>query len=147
MPSSTRLLALFVVALLPPAACSNTEKVGDTPDGSEGADTQNDAPTSRRISADHRQDRCLALLSGDQPDLCPQRPVLLGICDPASATCAASINKCALTGGPCLTSTNAALSSVPAACAARAPAWPTARRASIPPRAAAARATPVCARR
>ncbi len=96
MPSSLRLSSGFAIVLLVFAACSSTTSIGKYPDGSAG-----NKDTTGQTGDVTPSPYCLAV--GQQcatsADCC------LGICDPASATCAASINKCTATGGGCVAST------------------------------------------
>ena len=96
MPSSTRLWSVTAALLFGFAACSSKEPIGSYPDGSAG---NKDVPV---LGFDVTPSPyCLAF---GQPcakgaDCCST------LCDPATLTCAASINVCTATGGGCAAST------------------------------------------
>ena len=96
MPSSIRTTIVFAAAALAFAACSSTASVGKYPDGSTST-----ADARTKVGDATPSALCLAFgqtcVSGG--DCCS------GLCDPASATCVASINKCTTTGGACASST------------------------------------------
>ena len=96
MPSSIRTTIVFAAAALAFAACSSTASVGKYPDGSTST-----ADARTKVGDATPSGLCLAFgqtcVSGG--DCCS------GLCDPASATCVASINKCTTTGGACASST------------------------------------------
>jgi hypothetical protein len=98
MPSSIRLSTAFAAALVALGACSNSQNIGNYPDGGGGSWGNTDvAPGTDIIPSVF----CVAF--GQQcakgADCCS------GICDPSTLTCAASVNTCTAAGGACVAST------------------------------------------
>jgi hypothetical protein len=94
MPKST--CCILLSALLALAACSSSKSIGSYPDSSTG--NQDVSLPQADVTP---SPFCLAFgqACATAADCCS------GICDPSSATCAASINKCTPTGGGCVAST------------------------------------------
>ena len=102
MPSAIRPTAAALASLLAVsfafADCSSTASVGKYPPGDGSTATTDAGPKAGDVII---SPSCLLFgqTCASGGDCCS------GICDPASATCVASINQCTVTGGNCMSST------------------------------------------